>query len=105
MTIDDFEWVEQGFDEYTLMHKTHELTLAAIRHFGGWKLWVLLPVKGTTQIAETIDNLEAAKAIAMIHVSQNMGDYPDATRYRTRTARHRPSAFPKGVFKVGRVRR
>jgi hypothetical protein len=100
MTIDDFEWVERGFDEYALMHKTHELTLAVIHHFGGWKLLVLIPVEGRTHIAETIDNLETAKVIAAIHVNRNMGDYPDATLYRTRALRAGPRKIPKGVFKM-----
>jgi hypothetical protein len=100
MTIDDFEWVEEGFDTWYLMHKTREMTLAAVKHFNGWYIHVLKPLRGTEQIAEQVDNLEAAKAIAMIHVSPNIGDYPDANTYRKRALRAAPKKIPRGVFKV-----
>jgi hypothetical protein len=53
---------------------------------------------------ESTDNLEAAKAIAMIHVNQNMEGYPDASNYSKRTPKLRPKKIPAGVFKVGPVR-
>lgn len=100
MTLDDFEWVEDGFDYHILIHKTHELTVAVIKHFSGWYVHVLKPQMGTEVIAEHIDSLEAAKTITMIHVNQYMERYPNVNNYRTRTPKPRPQAFPKGVFKV-----
>ena len=101
MTIDDFEWVEQGFDSYLLIHKTRQMVVAAIRNFNGWYIYAMKLTRGVEKIAEHIDNLEAAKVIAMIHVNQNMEGYPDADNYRTRALRAGPKAVPKGVFKVG----
>ena len=105
MTIDDFEWVTRGFDEHILIHKKRELTIAAITHFNGWYIHVLKPPKGAEQIADAIDNLEAAKAIAVMHVNQYMEGYPNANTYRTRAIPAGPQAFPEGVFKLDRVRR
>lgn len=100
MTIDDFEWVEEGFDVHVLIHKTREMTLAVVKHFNGWYIQVNTPTKGAEQIAEQVDNLEAAKTIAMIHVNQNMEGYPNANTYRTRAIPAGPKKIPRGVFKV-----
>jgi len=100
MTIDDFEWVEEGFDSYILVHKTREMTIAVIKNFSGWYIQALKPPRGVEKIAEYIDNLEAAKVIATIHVNQNMGRYPNANTYRTRAIRAGPKKVPKGVFRM-----
>jgi hypothetical protein len=100
MTIDDFEWVEKGFDEHILIHKTRELTVAVVNHFNGWYIKVLKAQGGVILPAEHIDNLEAAKVIAMIHVNQNMEGYPNVNTYRTRALRAGPQKIPRGVFKV-----
>ena len=105
MTIDDFEWVEDGFDNHILIHKTRELTIAAVKHFNGWYISVLKAPKGAEQIADAIDNLEAAKVIAVMHVNQYMERYPDVKNYRTRAIPAGPKAIPEGVFKLDRVRR
>jgi hypothetical protein len=104
MTIDDFEWVEDGFDVHVLIHKTREMTIAVVKHFNGWYIHVLKPPRGTEQIAEQVDNLEAAKTIAMIHVNQYMEGYPNANNYRKRAPEYRPQAVPKGVFRVDKLR-
>jgi len=104
MTLDDFEWVELGFDEHVLIHKTHELTVASIRHFGGWQLWVLTPPKGSEKVGDLINDLESAKVVAMINVSQNMKGYSDVLHYRARTPNPRPKKVPRGVFKVDKPR-
>jgi len=104
VTIDDFEWVEEGFDVHILVHKTREMPLAVIKHFNGWYIHVLKPPRGTEQIAEQVDNLEAAKTIAMIHVNQYMGDYPNVNTYRTRAVRSAPKEIPAGVFKMDKLR-
>lgn len=101
LSLDDFEWVEEGFDNHLLVHKKRAMTIAAVRHFNGWYVQVLgAPPPGSQQIAEHIDNLEAAKTIAMIHVNQNMEGYPNANTYRPRAIPAGPKAFPKGVFKL-----
>jgi hypothetical protein len=100
MTIDDFEWVEEGFDSYVLVHKTREMTLATIKNFNGWYIHALEPARGVAKIAEHIDNFEAARVIATIYVIQNMENFPDANNYRTRALRAKPQKIPRGVFKV-----
>ncbi len=104
MTLDDFEWVEESFDNHLLVHKTREMTIAAIKNFNGWYIHALAVPSGVEKIAEHIDNLEAAKVIATIHVNQNMGRYPNAYTYRTRTSNLKPKKVPEGVFKMDRVR-
>lgn len=105
MTLDDFEWVEEGFDTHILVHKEREMTIAAVKNFNGWYIHVLKPPRGTEQIAEHIDNLETAKVITAIHVNQYMDGYPNVNTYRKRAIPAGPEAFPKGVFKMDRVRR
>jgi hypothetical protein len=104
MTIDDFEWFEEGFDTWHLVHKQREMSLAVIKNFNGWYIHALKIPTGVEQIAEHIDNLEAAKVIATIHVNQNMGRYPNANTYRTRAIPAASKEIPAGVFKMDRVR-
>ena len=104
MTIDDFEWVEDDFDVHILVHKTREMTLAVIKNFNGWYIHARQPPRGTEEIAEHVDNLEAAKAIAMIHVNQYMERYPNANNYRTRAVPAGPKKIPRGVFEVDKLR-
>lgn len=101
MTLDDFEWVEDGFDVHLLIHKKHEFTVAVVKHFNGWYIQVQEAAPKRVLTIENIDNLEAAKAVAAIHVNQNMGDYPDVNTYRTRAIPAGPKKIPAGVFKVG----
>jgi hypothetical protein len=100
MTIDDFEWVEESFDVHILVHKTREMPIAAVKNFNGWYIHALAVPTDVEKVAEHIDNLEAAKVIATIHVNQNMERYPNAYTYRTRAVRAAPKKIPKGVFRV-----
>lgn len=105
MTIDDFEWVEDGFDVHLLIHKKYELTVAVVKNFNGWYIQVQgLSPNRVLNVAEHINNLEAAKVIAMIHVNQHMEGYPNVNTYRPRAIRAGPKKIPAGVFKVDRVR-
>lgn len=100
MTLDDFEWVAEGFDVHLLVHKEREMTVAVIKNFNGWYIQVQEAApKGVLQI-ENIDNFEAAKAIATIHVNQNMEWYPNVNTYRKRAIPAGPKEIPKGVFRV-----
>lgn len=100
MTIDDFEWVEEGFDNHILIHKTRELAVAVVKHFNGWYIQVQEAAPKRVLNIENIDNLEAAKTIATIHVNQNMEWYPNVNTYRRRAPNYRPGPVPKGVFKM-----
>jgi hypothetical protein len=100
MTIDDFEWVEEGFDIHLLVHKTHDLTIAVIKNFNGWYVHVRKSTSGVDEIGDGIASLEAAKVVAMIHVNQNMKGYSNVNTYRKRALSAGPQKIPKGVFKV-----
>lgn len=98
--IEDFEWREQGFDVFHFTHKARHMTLARISHFNGWQVNVYKANKSGTSLAEGIDNLEAAKVIAMVHINIHFEEYEDASRYRARAAKRRPGEVPTGVFKL-----
>ena len=104
MTLDDFEWVEEGFDVHLLIHKTRELTVAVVKRFNGWYIQVQEAAPKRVLHIENIDNLEAAKTIATIHVNQNMEWYPNVNTYRTRAIPAGPKKIPEGVFKVDKLR-
>jgi hypothetical protein len=103
MTIDDFEWVEQLFDEHFLIHKHVNLKIARVYNFQGW--WVTV-WKDPLPIAKNIDNFNAAKVIAALHANKHMEEYSEHVRTQRPAVRPRPfsagpSKIPKGVFKVG----
>jgi hypothetical protein len=100
MTIDDFEWVEDGFDVHILIHKTREMAVAVVKHFNGWYIQVQEAAPARVLRIKNIDNLEAAKVIAMLHVNQHMEGYPNANTFRTRAIPAGPKKIPAGVFKV-----
>jgi hypothetical protein len=100
MTLDDFEWVEDGFDVHLLVHKEREMTIAAIKNFKGWYIQVLKSPRSTEEIAEHVDNLETAKVIAAINVNQYMGDYPNVNTYRKRAIPAAPKTISERIFKV-----
>jgi hypothetical protein len=98
VTIDDFEWVEDGFDMWLLMHKQRELAVARIHSFKGWRVTVI----GVYSLADPliVESFDAAKTIATITASNNMEKYHDARNYRQRALRAGPQKIPKGVFKM-----
>jgi hypothetical protein len=98
MTLDDFEWVEWGFDNWHFMHKTHQLTAAKVYPHNGWNV-VVTGMKPDEEIV--VESFDAAKTIATILAAQQMERLPDVTRYGKRVKTIRSKAFPKGVFKVG----
>jgi hypothetical protein len=98
MTIDDFEWVEEGFDTWFLIHKKREMTLARLQSYKGWNVLVLGVY--TAKDALVVESFDAAKTIATLAATNNMENYPDATNYRTRALRAGPQKIPKGVFKL-----
>lgn len=57
--IDEYEWVEETFDNWYLKHKQRDFAIARVFHFGGW----------TVQLAEEdplpmkVDSFEAAKQL------------------------------------------
>jgi hypothetical protein len=103
MTIDDFEWVEEGFDVHVLIHKTREMTVAVVKHFNGWNVIVLKVYSRNNPLV--VESFDAAKAIATITAINNMENFPDANTYRTRAIPAGPKKIPRGVFKVDGVRR
>ena len=98
MTIDDFEWVEDGFDTWFLVHKQRDLTIARLHSFNGWNVFVLRVHPRDNPLV--VESFDAAKAIATITAINNMENFPDANNYRTRAIPAGPKKIPRGVFKV-----
>lgn len=110
MTLDDFEWVEEGFDRHVLTHKTIEMAIASVSHYNGWRVSVWKATRDGSAIAEDGLDLDAGKAIAMLYANQHMKEYEDVVRKtngfkRRRVKTYRPEEVPAGVFKMDRVRR
>jgi hypothetical protein len=107
ISIDDFEWVERGFDTYYLVHKVYDLTVAKITNFSGWTLHVS---KVSTYADPLVSNgldLEAAKMVAMVHVNEKLQEYENALNLRIkyggirkRSENSGPQAVRAGVFKM-----
>jgi hypothetical protein len=102
MTLDDFEWFEWNFDEWTFVHKTHQLTAAKVYSYNGWHVVVagMTPDEGIV-----VDLFDAAKAIATLMVAQQIERFPDVTRYGKRTPSIKPEEFPEGIFGMDRMLR
>jgi hypothetical protein len=104
LSLDDFEWVEEGFDTWYLIHKTYSVTIAAVRNFNGWHVKVLNDPSMREPLH--VDSLDAAKAMAQIIATQYMekyseqyfGDTPRSMCKRVKT--DGPPTFRRGVFKV-----
>jgi hypothetical protein len=104
LSLDDFEWVEEGFDTWHLMHKVYSVTIAAVLNFNGWHVKVLNDPSMREPLH--VDSLDAAKAMAQIIATQYMekyseqyfGDTPRCMRKRVKT--DGPPTFRRGVFKV-----
>jgi hypothetical protein len=104
LSLDDFEWVEEGFDTWRLMHKVYSVTIAVVLNFNGWHVKVLNDPSMREPLH--VDSLDAAKAMAQIIATQYMekyseqyfGDTPRSMRKRVKT--DGPPTFRRGVFKV-----
>jgi hypothetical protein len=106
-SIDDFEWGEEGFDVHYLIHKRFDFKVASVRNFNGWyvTVWKERSPRGDSALVTNVEDLEAAKAIAVLYASKHMEKYDEYIRtksppYPKRTSVFRPGSFPKGVFKV-----
>jgi hypothetical protein len=98
MTIDDFEWVEEGFDTWFLVHKRRDMTIARLHSYNGWNVLVLGVYSRVDPLV--VESFDAAKAIATVVAITNMENFPNANNYRTRALRAGPRKIPKGVFKM-----
>lgn len=104
LSLDDFEWVEDGFDTWHLMHKVYAVTIAAVVNFNGWHVKVL----NDPSIKEPlhVDSLDAAKVMAQIIATPYMEQYSELyfgstpRSLRKRIKADGPPAFRAGVFKV-----
>ena len=70
LSLDDFEWEEEGFDTWHLVHKNYMLTIAAVRSFNGWHVSVL--ADSCQHKPLHVDTLDAAKVLAQITANQHM---------------------------------
>jgi hypothetical protein len=101
LSLDDFEWVEGGFDCWDFMHKTHNFTIAVIRNFNGWHVQVLFDASRETPLH--VDSLDAAKALAQMTAAPNMEKYHEYMRsraYSRRIKKYGPPSVRSRVFQV-----
>ncbi|MFM7008059.1 MAG: hypothetical protein ACKO0Z_01795 [Betaproteobacteria bacterium] len=107
LTIDDFEWVQDGFDVYVLTHKVKDFPVGRITNFNGWVVNVWKANRRDSPLVANALDLDAAKMVGTLHAAQHMEEYsahfnkhPNAYPKRKRDAEFRPETFPRGVFKV-----
>jgi hypothetical protein len=101
LSLDDFEWVEAGFDNWSLMHKTRNFTIALINNFNGWHVQVLFDASQKAPLH--VDSLDAAKALAQMTAAPNMEQYHEYMRsraYSRRIKKDGPPSFRSRVFQV-----
>ena len=99
--IDEYEWVEERFDDWFLKHKQRDYSIAHVWQFNGWHV----QLSDQRKLPMTTDSFEAAKAIAMINATQNFERFHNAYLYPRRTPKPTPEEIRKRVSKVARVRR
>jgi hypothetical protein len=99
--IDEYEWVEDGFDKWFLMHKQRDYAIALVTHFNGWTV----QLAEETPLPMTVDSFEAAKTIAMINATTNFERFKNAYYFPRRMPKPTPEEIRKRVSKMDRVRR
>jgi hypothetical protein len=99
--IEEYEWVEDGFDQWYLKHKQREVAIARLKHFAGWTV----QIQGEDPLPMKVDSFDAAKTIAMINVAANFERFNNAYHYPRRTPKPSPEEIRKRVRKMDRVRR
>ena len=99
--IDEYEWVEEGFDLWYLKHKQRDFAIALVTHFNGWTVQIV----EQDQLPMRVDSLEAAKTIAMINATTDFERFPNAYLYPRRTPKPTPESIRERVSKMDRVRR
>lgn len=105
LSLDDFEWVEEGFDSWHLTHQSYSVTIAAVHNFNGWLVKVLDDPSMKDPLH--VDTLDAAKALAQIIATQYMEKYseqyfgPNPRSLRKRVKTDGPPSIRSRVFKVG----
>ena len=99
--IEEYEWVEDGFDNWILKHKQRDVAIARTWHFNGWR--VQLADENPLQLI--VDSFEAAKTIAMINATQNFERFRNAYLFPRRIPKPTPEEIRKRVSKMDRVRR
>ena len=106
LSLDDFEWVETGFDRHDFTHKDRDFTIACITHYNGWHVRVLFDETSQRYSSDPliVDTLDAAKAVVAIIANQHMETYHERYKdyaFRKRIKRDGPPPLRSGVFKVG----
>ncbi len=97
--IEEYEWVEEGFDQWYLKHKQRDYAIARVCHWGGWSVQLAeedpLPTK--------VDSFEAAKTIAMINAISKFESYPNAYLYPRRTEKITSESIRERVQRMAGV--
>ena len=98
--IEEYEWVEVGFDDWRLTHKQREVAIARVAHWGGWTV----QIQGEDPLPMKVDSLDAAKTIAMINATANFERFNNAYLYPRRTEKITSESIRKRVLQMGGIR-
>lgn len=79
--IEEYEWVEETFDNWYLKHKKRDVAIARVVHFNGWTV----QIQGEDPLPMRVDSFDAAKTIAMINATSNFERFNNAYHYPRRT--------------------
>ena len=99
--IEEYEWLEQTFDNWVLHHKQREVAIARTWHFNGWHV----QLADQHPLPMVVDSLEAAKTIAMINATTDFESFKNAYLFPRRAPKPTSESIYKRVSKMDRVRR
>ena len=94
--IDEYEWVEESFDNWYLKHKHRDFAIARVCHFRGW----MVQLADEDPLPMRVDSFEAAKAIAMINATTNFERFRNAYLYPRRTPKPTSESIRKRVQRM-----
>ena len=98
--IEEYEWVEVGFDDWRLTHKQREVAIARVAHWGGWTV----QIQGEDPLPMKVDSLDAAKTIAMINATANFERFNNAYHYPRRVEKITSEKIRERVLQMGGIR-
>ena len=98
--IEEYEWVEESFDNWYLKHKQRDVRIARVAHWGGWTV----QIQGEDPLPMKVDSLEAAKTIAMINATANFESFNNAYLYPRRVEKITSEAIRERILQMDGIR-
>lgn len=98
--IEEYEWVEENFDDWRLKHKKRDVAIARVAHWGGWTV----QIQGEDPLPMKVDSLDAAKTIAMINATANFESFNNAYHYPRRVEKITSEKIRERVLQLDGVR-